>query len=202
MATELGEAATDQAVKRPNRLLVAFATLALLSGTLSVAQVATWAAADMPLELAGGWSPGAFAIISAGWMAVACKSWDAWRKWIWLPLIAGVVLSVALVMLVVSEERASEEQSVQEHAQQCADARSDLARLTEAHDALVTAAAEIDASPFRADDWVPSPPSTQVTDLTGGGAARAWEYYSSSDGPQLASDIESLDAAIQQECRP
>lgn len=201
MATELGEAAPDQAVKRPNRLLVAFASLALISGTLSVAQMATWAATGMPLEFVGGWSPGAFAIISAGWMTAACTSWEAWRKWIWLPLAAGVVLSVALVLFVVSGERAAEEQAVQEHAQQCDDARTELARLAESHDALVASAGELYPAPVRSEDWVPTEPSsTAARDLTGG-AARAWEYYSSNNGPQLASDIESLDAAIQRECR-
>lgn len=192
----------DKSVRRPNRLLVAFVTLALISGVLTLAQVVAWAAAGMPVEFAGGWSPGAFAIISAGWMTAACKSWGAWRKWIWLPLIGGIVLSVALVMPVASVEREAEEQAAQEHAQQCDDARIELTRLTEAHDTLVAISGELYNSPVDLDDdWVPSPPSTGIIrDLTGG-TERAWEYYSSNDGPQLASDIESLDADIQRECR-
>lgn len=200
MSTEVGEATQNKAMKRPNRLLVGFVTLALISGVLTVTQVATWAAAGMPVEFAGGWSPGAFAIISAGWMATACKSWAAWRKWIWIPVIAGVILCVTLVALVASGERAIEEQAVRAHAQQCDDARSELTRLTESHDALVSSAGELYPAPVRSEDWVPSEPSsTGARDLTGG-AARAWEYYSSNNGPQLASDIESLDKAIAQEC--
>lgn len=200
MSTGLGEATQNNAVKRPNRLLIAFVTLALISGVLTVTQVATWAAAGMPMEFAGGWSPGAFAIICAGWMSAACKSWAAWKKWIWIPVIAGVVLSVALVLLVASGERATEEQSIRADAQQCNDARSELTRLTESHDALVASAGELYPAPVRSADWVPSEPSsTGPRDLTGG-AARAWEYYLSNSGPQLASDIESLDKAIAQEC--
>lgn len=67
--------------------------------------------------------PGLIAIISGVVMGATCRSWDSWRKWIWLPLVAAVAL-VFVVMgftaqSIAREEAAAEAARQAEVAQAC-----------------------------------------------------------------------------------
>lgn len=122
---------------RPQPLLVSLATLPLVMGAMLLAQLVTWSAAGEGVTLSGDWSPGLFAIIATAWMAAACKSWESWRRWIWVPVVVGVILTVVLVNLILSVERSTEETATAELEAQSHAAMIELKQLSNTYDRLV-----------------------------------------------------------------
>lgn len=197
MSTGLNKTHADATAKRPNRLLVAFVTLAVLVGAMTLTQAVAWASVGEQVVFTG--SPGLFALVATAWLAAASKSWEFWRRWIWLPLLTGVALSVIVVSLTVAVESAAEEQAEQQLANQCASAEGELTRLTDSHDGIVATARQFMKVSLVPNGWIPRPPA-QPRDWTGGEATASWEYYVSNEGPQLKDDIDALEAAILREC--
>lgn len=190
--------------KRPNRLGVAAATLLAVIAAASLSQALTYAFYGIAAEFNTTWAPGLLTFVAAFWMAAAVKSWASWRRWIWLPVGIAAALSVAMVVLEVNVAQAvAEEEEKAAHARMCSDARAELGGLIATHDALVDEANALQGS-FATDGEPPTPLTQGMTDWAEfageGSIAAAWDRYATYGGPEMAADIETLEAGIAAEC--
>ena len=87
--------------------------------------------------------PGLIAIIAGIVMGAKCRSWESWRKWIWLPLVVAVTLMFVVMGFTaqsIAREEAEIRQEEEERQAEVAQACQDLQQRMDAK------AAEIDAS--------------------------------------------------------
>ena len=102
-----------------------FAATLFLVGIVSVG--AQFAAASTNgiseyVTLGSPTGPGLIAIIAGVVMGAKCRSWESWRKWIWLPLVVAVTLMFVVMGFTaqsVAREQAQEEAHQAEIAQAC-----------------------------------------------------------------------------------
>ena len=84
------------------------ATFFLVGAVSTVGQMIAVASLGLPVSLE--WSTGGVVALVAGiWMWAACRSWAAWRKWVWLPVGITVVLAFVVVNLQVAAARTEAE---------------------------------------------------------------------------------------------
>lgn len=187
------------------RLGVAAATLAIVCVASVGTQLIVFGLNGVPVEWNPTPTPGVLGVLCAFVMAAACKRWETWRRWIWLPVAVTVVATAALFSFAIGVDRALEDQQVAAEAELCREARDQREQLATAHAEIIAVAADLAGpTPFpREEDWVPTPPNSQsaIEDLTCPNCARAaWDYYVANAGPELHTEIELLDAAIEVEC--
>lgn len=190
------------------------ATLLLVGGVSTVTQVVAAASLRLPIE--AGWSTGGLIALVAGiWMWIRCRSWAAWRKWVWVPVVLTVVVAFVTINLMATnapqplERESVPQQTIEEDNLEavCSSAESQIAEMTAAHESLVDRTWEYSQDRFRRPGWVPEPPTgepsgwEEVLEESGVPTrAEVWEYYASAGGPQLEDEIAQFEAAYQAEC--
>lgn len=202
MATETPD---SEAGKKPNRLGVVAATLLAIVAAGTLAQALVFASHGVPAQFNTGWTPGLLAVLAASWMGAAVKNWASWRRWIWLPVGLAVVLSGVTEVVSLNMEQAAVERAViEEHERMCADAREQLADLTETHEALLKESNTF-LGPQPTDDLQTprplSPGQTDWAELTGMGSRTvAWNLYVENGGPEMETARSDLEAVIWADC--
>lgn len=97
----------------PNKARVFVATMFVVGGASLLAQllaISTPRLADI-VTLGAANGPGLIAIVSGWVMAARCRSWEAWKKWIWLPTAIGI-LAVLIVMEATAQSIEKETEAV------------------------------------------------------------------------------------------
>ena len=139
-----------------------FAATLFLVGIVSVG--AQYAAASTNgiseyVTLGSPTGPGLLAIITGIVMGAKCRSWESWRKWIWLPLVVAVTLMFVVMGFTaqsIAREEAEEEARQAEIAQACQGLWQQVdAKATEIDGAR--AAREASANDPNAPSWVSDP---------------------------------------------
>lgn len=102
-----------------------FAATLFLVGIVSVgAQFAAVSTSGISeyVTLGSPTGPGLIAIIAGIVMGAKCRSWESWRKWIWLPLVVAVTLMFVVMGFTaqsIAREQAREKAHQAEIAQAC-----------------------------------------------------------------------------------
>lgn len=105
---------TDATQSPPSGFRFAAATLFVVGATATFAPFLAAAMFGLSVTWDGQRSTGGIvAVVASIAMWIWCRSWEAWRRWVWLPVIATVIISFLVVSswAVVDADSASGEAS-------------------------------------------------------------------------------------------
>lgn len=186
----------------------AAATFFAVGAASTLAQIL--AVSSLGLPVAWDWSTGGLiAGIAAIWMWVKCRSWVAWRRWVWLPIgITVVVAFVTINLMVASARETAEREAAAELQRMCSAAQIELTEREDGHAALIKQTWDYQGVPFGwREDWVPTPPSGSGADwdyfdeIAGRPTQTdVWNFYVANGGPQMESDITALRTGLAADC--
>lgn len=178
---------------RRGGFIFAVAAFFALGATSTVAQMIAWGVAGLPVAIE--WSTGGLVALAASVaMWVWCRSWEAWWKWIWLPIAVIVVTTMFLA------DTAAKNYRQEQQAAACADWESELDDLIAQHDSLV-AETEDHVANYAAGlstDWekfgMSAAKSAAIDER------RAQEYYQEHGGPELEAQFDETQSQYDAAC--
>lgn len=192
------------------------ATFVLVGAVSTVTQFVAIASQGgaVPLEWSTG---GAVALVAGLWFWIRCRSWAAWRKWVWIPVIITVIVAFVTVNLQVAAARDSAAaEAAAAHAATCDAAETELTSMQSAQEDLLDRAWDaVNLPGERAENWrpryapAPLPAKTpgdwrdilnEVAQQRTGYEITAWELYTSGNGPALETAIAEKAATFAQAC--
>lgn len=210
---------TDEAPAAEKRITGGFryaaATFVLIGAVSTLSQMAAVASLGYPVTW--DWSSGGLVgIIASIWMWLRCRSWAAWRKWVWVPAIITVVIAFVTINLMTAN---AEKAAAEDRADMCSAAESQLASMTSKHEALLDETWGIGHwFGERSADWRPQEVTGAIGTRTDRGSSAddtkvdwealadgkpnndEWAFYVSNGGPQLETEVSEFQSDYAWEC--
>lgn len=185
--------------------------MVLVGGTSTLTQILAVASLGLPVTFE--WSTGGLvAGIASIWMWIQCRSWAAWRRWVWIPVIITVVVAfVTINLMLASAQQETERQAAEQHATMCTAAEAELASTIATHENFLEQTWAYDGGwRERPSEWRPQPSDgtgptwrDRAEELgleIGPSPDEVWAYYSALGGPQLETEVSQQQATYALEC--